>query len=240
MGGSVARLQCLTLNNNRDGIQGGRVEANFWHERWEKNEIAFHQADTHPLLVEFWPTLGVAAPARVLVPLCGKSLDMLWLLAEGYSVVGVELNRSAVKQFFAEQQVQPSIEQRDGFEVFSAANVEIVVGDIFALQARHVGDIDAVYDRAALVALPETMRSNYSQHICAIVGNAKQLLITFDYDQSLQDGPPFSVDEKEVTDLYAQNYNATLTARVNLEGGLKGKCVADELVWLLEQRVETK
>lgn len=209
------------------------MDASFWHAKWEKSEIAFHQEDVNPLLLDHFGALSLPAGSRVFVPLCGKTRDILWLLQSGYRVVGAELSRLAVEQLFAEMDLAPSVNQAGPLTHFAAEDIDIYVGDIFELSAAQLGQVDAVYDRAALVALPTAMRQRYADHLAAITGRARQLLIAYDYDQSLQNGPPFAVGAAEVRSLYEPYFQVTLLASVEIVGGLRGKCPATEHVWLL-------
>lgn len=210
------------------------MEASFWHAKWEKSEIAFHQDDFNPLLIEHFGALTLPAGSRVFVPLCGKTRDILWLLQSGYRVVGAELSRVAVEQLFTEMDLQPSISQAGPLTRFAAEDIDIYTGDIFELSGSELGQVDAVYDRAALVALPAAMRQRYAEHLVAITGRARQLLIAYEYDQSLQNGPPFAVGADEVRRLYGRHYELTLLASAEVAGGLRGKCPATEHVWLLQ------
>src|SRR5574343_966031 len=211
------------------------MDASFWHAKWEKSEIGFHQDDFNPLLLDHVGALSLAPGSRVFVPLCGKTRDILWLLQSGYRVVGAELSRLAVEQLFAEMDLAPSITQAGQLTHFAAEDIDIYVGDIFELSAAQLGQVDAVYDRAALVALPAAMRQRYAEHLAAITGRARQLLIAYDYDQSLQNGPPFAVGAAEVRSLYGRYFQPTRLASVEVVGGLRGKCPATEHVWLLQQ-----
>lgn len=209
------------------------MDASFWHAKWEKSEIGFHQDDFNPLLLDYLGALSLAPGSRVFVPLCGKTRDILWLLQSGYRVVGAELSRLAVEQLFAEMELVPAVTEAGPLTRFYAEDIDIYVGDIFELGAALLGQVDAVYDRAALVALPAAMRQRYADHLLAITGRARQLLIAYDYDQSLQNGPPFAVGADEVHSLYGQYFQPTLLASVEIVGGLRGKCPATEHVWLL-------
>jgi len=209
------------------------MDASFWHAKWEKSEIAFHQDEVNPLLLDHVGALSLAPGNRVFVPLCGKTRDILWLLQSGYRVVGAELSRLAVEQLFAEMDLAPSVTEAGPLTRFAAEDIDIYVGDIFELSAAQLGQVDAVYDRAALVALPAEMRQRYADHLATITNRARQLLIAYDYDQSLQNGPPFAVGADEVRSLYAQYFEPTLLASVEVAGGLRGKCPATEHVWLL-------
>lgn len=209
------------------------MDASFWHAKWEKSEIGFHQDDFNPLLLDHLGALSLAPGNRVFVPLCGKTRDILWLLQSGYRVVGAELSRLAVEQLFAEMELVPAVTEAGPLTRFSAEDIDIYVGDIFELGAALLGQVDAVYDRAALVALPAAMRQRYADHLRAITGRARQLLIAYDYDQSLQNGPPFAVGADEVRSLYGQYFQPTRLASVEVAGGLRGKCPATEHVWLL-------
>lgn len=209
------------------------METGFWHAKWEKNEIGFHLDQVNPLLVEHFGRLALAAGQRVFVPLCGKTRDIHWLLDAGYRVAGAELSPTAVEQLFADLGVTPDISQVGALGQFSAPGIDIYVGDIFALAAGELGPVDAVYDRAALVALPETMRRRYAHHLAELTHRAPQLLIAYEYDQSRQDGPPFSVSADEVARCHGDRFALSLLASVDVPGGLKGKCPAQEHVWLL-------
>ena len=209
------------------------MDANFWHQRWERNEIAFHGAEANPLLLKHWPTLGLSPGSRVFVPLCGKSLDLGWLLARGHEVAGVELSEIAVAQIFADLDVEPQITDLGKVRRYAAKNIAVFVGDVFELSRAILGPIQAVYDRAALVALTEAMRTRYTAHLMSITATAPQLLISYEYDQAKLNGPPFSVIGEEVQRHYGTSYHITLLASVPVHGGLKGHD-AIEHVWLLK------
>lgn len=211
------------------------MNPSFWHQRWEKNEIGFHEGKPNSLLVKYFHELSVAKGRRIFVPLCGKTLDISWLLSRDYRVAGAELSQLAIEQLFMELGMQPEITTVGNVEQWSANNLDIFVGDIFAVSEKMVGPIDAVYDRAALVAFPEDMRKRYAAHLTEITAKAPQLLICYEYDQSLMDGPPFSVSNEEVHRHYATTYDLTLLSSTEVSGGLKGKGPAKENVWILKR-----
>lgn len=158
---------------------------------------------------------------------------MLWLLSRGYRVAGVELSELAVGQLFDELGVEPRVSEAGGLKRYAAENLDIFLGDFFDLTADLLGPVDAIYDRAALVALPEAMRRRYATHLVSNTGKAPQFLITFEYDQSRMDGPPFSVSNREVRQLYEDHYGVTLAESRDIPGGLKGKVESTEDAWLL-------
>jgi len=166
--------------------------------------------------------------------LCGKTLDIAWLLSNGYHVAGVELVESAVEQLFAELAMMPKISVLGEIKHYSAQNIDIYVGDIFAVSQELLGPVDATYDRAALVALPKDLRRRYTAHLIDITNKSPQLLIAYHYDQKLVQGPPFSISNEEVSQHYKGCYNLTLVVSTAVEGGMKGKCEATENVWLLQ------
>lgn len=179
------------------------METDFWLTRWANEQIAFHQPDGHPLLADYWPALGLAEDARVFVPLCGKSRDMVWLAAQGHRVIGAELSARAARDFFAEQRCTPTITTTDGCEHYAAGRIEIWVGDFFALSAQTRAGFDAFYDRAALIALPQSMRGRYVEHLLALMpAGTTGLLITLDYPPEQMDGPPFAVTDSEVRERF--------------------------------------
>lgn len=209
------------------------MEADFWHQKWQSNEIGFHKSEANPLLVGHFSALGLAAGARVFVPLCGKTLDIPWLLAQGMRVAGAELSVLATEQLFSDMGVTPEVTEVGALRRYSADGVDIYAGDIFDLTAAELGAIDAIYDRAALVALPDDMRARYAAHLAKITGRAQQLLICFEYDQSRMNGPPFSVSPDEVKRVHGAQYGLATLHSGPMAGGLKGVVEAEETVWLL-------
>ncbi len=212
------------------------MEASFWHERWEENRIGFHENKTNPLLLKYFERLSLSKGERVFLPLCGKSLDIAWLLSEGYQVAGAELSEIAIQQLFEELKLTPEIYRLADHDLihYQAKNIDMFVGDIFDLDLDLLGPIDAVFDRAALIALPPETRANYASHLMALTANAPQLMICLEYDQSEISGPPFSISPSEVERHYATNYALSVLESENLNGGLKGQVKANETVWLLE------
>jgi thiopurine S-methyltransferase len=183
------------------------MDPEFWHARWQENRIGFHLQETNSRLVRFWPPPPAAPGDRVLVPLCGKSLDMLWLLDQGYRVIGVEISRIATEALFAENSLVPAIDQAGEFIRYRCDALDILCGDFFALARDTAGDIDAVYDRASLIALPPAMRAAYAKHLASLLEPGTPcLLITLDYDQRQMSGPPFAVTDAEITRLYADTF----------------------------------
>ena len=183
------------------------MEPQFWHERWAINQIGFNQSDVNPYLVTLWPELTVKPGERVLVPLCGKTIDISWLVDQGLHVVGAELSEKAVAAYFSERGLTPQLHQRGAFTVYSHTACEIWCGDFFALTSEDVGRCTAFYDRAALIALPPEMRWRYIEQLNRLMSeDACGLLITLDYDQSQVAGPPFAVDEDEVQQLLSPEW----------------------------------
>jgi thiopurine S-methyltransferase len=181
------------------------MHAEFWQARWARSEIGFHSPEVNPYLQRHWPSLELVKGSRVLVPLCGKSLDLAWLAGQGYRVLGVELAQKAVEDFFTEQQLQPQISQEEGFTFYRAGAVEIYCGDFFALTAQQLADCTALYDRAALIALPPEMRARYVAHLTQLLPKGCQgLLVTLDYEQAQMEGPPFAVPDSEAQRLFTE------------------------------------
>ena len=183
------------------------MNPDFWHQRWHDNQIGFHQAAPTPLLLKHWPALGVPAGAKVFVPLAGKSLDMAWFAAQGYGVLGVELSPLAIEHFFAEAGLTPERHASSNGEHFTAGPIEIIRGDAFALDDALLADVAAVYDRAALIALPPELRRRYRDTVYSrLPVGCRGLLITLEYPQAEKAGPPFSVDQAEVDELFRAHW----------------------------------
>ncbi|HRX70351.1 MAG: thiopurine S-methyltransferase [Candidatus Competibacteraceae bacterium] len=211
------------------------MELSFWHERWERSEIGFHQQDINVHLQQFWTLLGLQPGQQVFVPLCGKSRDLLWLAGEGHPVTGVEISPIAVAAFFQENGLQPRRWREGAFEIWQQDELRIMLGDFFALEPRHLADIAGVYDRASLIALPPAMRERYVRHLDAILPTGiRTLLMALDYDQTVLSGPPFAVSEAEVRTRYEATHEIEL---LHIRDALSEESRWRDrgLTWLLER-----
>lgn len=184
------------------------MHPDFWLARWQRNETGFHLATVNPWLQRHARAIGVAPGRRVFLPLCGKSMDLAWLAAQGCAVTGIELSPLAVEAFFAEAGRVPHRARDGALECVADRGIRLFCGDFFALDRAQLGVIDAVFDRAALVALPPEMRDGYARHLASLLDpGTPVLLVSFDYDQSRMAGPPFSVPESEVRALFGANFD---------------------------------
>src|SRR5690606_30771572 len=187
------------------------MEPDFWRARWRDEQTGFHMQRVTPLLQKYWPSLERPRGSRILVPLCGKSLDMIWLAGQGHEVLGIELAQQPIEQFFAENKLQPTVHTSSEGTHYRCENIELICGDIFDIGADTLATCQGAYDRAALVALPAAMRQRYVVHVYGqLAKNYRGLLLTLDYDQNEMDGPPFAVNDAEVQGLYAGHSRARL------------------------------
>lgn len=194
------------------------MDTEFWHERWRTRQIGFHQSSPHPFLERWWPSLGALPGDRVYVPLCGKSLDMIWLGVRGHPVVGSELSPIAVQEFFGEFGPAAS-EQHGRFRKHASGTCEILEGDALLLTPGLLGPVQAAYDRAALVALPPSTRPAYASVFAELLpAGSRTLLIAFEYAQHLREGPPFSVEPQEIAELYGGKFAVRELERVDIIG----------------------
>lgn len=201
------------------------METEYWTGRWERGETGWHKAEVNPYLVRYWDSAGVLAGGRVLVPLCGKSLDLGWLASRGHSVLGVELSPLAIAGFFTEADLLSEIAVRrvgpigrpaepadapgGRFEVTGARGIDLACGDIFDLEVLDLASqgVVGLYDRASLIALPPALRARYAETLCrCLPPGARGLVVTLEYDQTLRDGPPFSVGPAEVERLFGGRF----------------------------------
>lgn len=178
------------------------MHPDFWHQRWHEGRIGFHQHGVTPLLERYWRAVDAPAGSRVFVPLCGKTLDMPWLAARGYRVLGIELSQRAVDDFFAEQGLAPAVHDSPLGRHHVAGAIEIIRGDVFDLDAAALADCNALFDRAALIALPADMRQRYARTCALLPAGCRGLLVTLEYPPHEKHGPPFPVPEDEVHALH--------------------------------------
>ena len=218
------------------------MHAEFWHERWKKDEIGFHQTEINAHLRRFTGMLGLEPGAHILVPLCGKSLDMLWLARQGYMITGIELSERAARDFFTENALDYEMINNGDANIYRGKNIEIRCMDFFTTTASNLPKVDGVYDRAALIALPPNMRSAYASRLAGLVGEGVPcLLITLEYPQNEMNGPPFSVESGEVEDLFCCEFKVRrLLAEERLAKEprfrKKGLTRLDEHVYLLRRK----
>tara|TARA_B100000459_G_scaffold147535_1_gene118356 strand:+ start:6386 stop:7021 length:636 start_codon:yes stop_codon:yes gene_type:complete len=169
-----------------------------WHQRWAEGRIGFHRSLTNPALTDHWSKLQLDPSTHVLVPLCGKSLDMHWLAQQGHIVNGVEFVEKAVTEFFDDWSRTPQKTVRKFGEKFSAENINMYLADFFKVQPDDA-PFSAWYDRAALVALPPSMRKQYVEQLRDLtLPGAKGLMVTFDYPKEEMKGPPFALSDEDV------------------------------------------
>lgn len=216
------------------------MEPDFWHERWNEGRINFHQQNVNSRLQSLWPSIGVAEGGAVLVPLSGKSLDMLWLAEQGHRVVGVELSELAVNAFFSENNIPFTVTDHGNLQEFTGLehgqNLRVFVGDIFSLTRTETGPLDGYFDRAALIALPPEMRSRYVAKLADLLpAQARGLLISLIYDPSKMQGPPFSITDNEVKSLYKGTFSLQEVAQSS--GPERLGSLADRGLDTMEERV---
>lgn len=193
------------------------MDADFWLERWRQGHTGFHQERVMPLLQKYWSSLALPTGSRILVPLAGKSLDVLWLAGQGHRVLAVELSPLAVQQFFDENGLRAQVSDSAMGRCHRAGNIEFLCGDIFDLDAGTLAQCAGFYDRAALIALTPELRQRYARHVYGqLPAHCRGLLLTLEYEQAQMDGPPFAVLESEVRELYAGGWSIDPVDRRNV------------------------
>ena len=213
-----------------------------WLQRWHDDDIGWHHGEFNPYLLRFWPQLQVSEIRRVLVPLCGKSCDMVWLAQQGYSVVGVELSPVATAAFFSDQSLEPRRQPLGPFEQWQAGPYEILCGDLFRLQSDQLGQVDALYDRASLVALTPDQRDGYARLLARLLPQGcPLLLVAMEYTQQEMEGPPYSVPQQEIERLFGTDFDYRLLHSGDLlketdRYGERGLSRMLEQVYLLRRR----
>ena len=187
------------------------MESDFWHQRWREQRTGWHQPQVNEWLKRYWPILELPPGSRVFVPLCGKSMDMAWLVQQGHEVVGVELSPLALSAFCEENRLQVERQEEGPFVHHHAQHIHLLEGDFFHLRPQHLGKVQGVWDRAALVALPEPMRGEYARHLAALLDPGTQvLLVTMEYPAGEMEGPPFSVSAAEVEEIFGGTFHVNL------------------------------
>ena len=189
----------------------------FWHNRWHTQQIGWHRAVYNDMLLKHWPSINADEGSQVIVPLCGKSLDMLWLAEQGYSVVGLEMVEEAVMAFFKENSLQFGSEKTAAHTKHISQSFTIYQGNVFELEAGTL-TADAWYDRAAMIAIDPSTRQAYVEQIRNQTRpGAVGLLITFAYPQEQMAGPPFALHDEHVFDLFSDGFVVECLETVSLD-----------------------
>ena len=188
-----------------------------WLNRWKEGNTGWHHQQYNPHLLGFWDTIQAPTRCKVLVPLCGKSRDMVWLVERGHRVIGVELSPLAVETFFKEQNLVPERSSDGALELWQAGPYKIFCGDIFLLQKHHLEGIEALYDRASLVAFNPWQRRDYARMLAQLLpANCRMLLVAMDYPQNEMQGPPYCVSSNEVEYLFGEMFSIELLDSLDL------------------------
>ena len=194
-----------------------------WWVRWQEGRIGFHLPEVNPLLIRHVHSLATDAHPNerscILVPLCGKSKDLIWLQSHFHKVIGVELVPQAVEAFFEENQITPTYSLRDSFATYLHDNLALLQGDIFQMSSKYLEDhpIQAIFDRASLIALPDKLRKNYVALLRSLGScNTKLLLVTLAYEEGMISGPPHSIPENKIFELFAFATNIELLEKQDI------------------------
>lgn len=214
----------------------------FWTERWENNQIGFHQAQINPFLQQYFHLLNTTKGQTVFVPLCGKTLDMVWLVEQGVDVLGVEFSEKAIKEFYQENHLDYQVAQSEAFIEYSNEHIKLLSGDFFAMGEQQLSGIMAVFERASLIALPQPMRVDYVNHLAKhLAQGCRILMITMEYPEGMISGPPFAVLADEVEQLFKKDFTVELLE--SKQNQAMGKRLAKasggsitEKVWLIEKK----
>ena len=187
-----------------------------WLDRWKKGTTGWHRSDINPQLIKHINQLVEARPQKIFVPLCGASLDMKYLIDQGFHVVGVELSPLAIDRFFKENQIEHKVSKVEDFDLYEGKNNDIYCGDFFKLKKNYLNGAICVYDRAALIALNPDLQKKYARHLKEILPNStKILLLTMFYPQNEMEGPPYSVGDGSVEDLFSDSKEIKKISSVN-------------------------
>ena len=216
------------------------TDQNFWIDRWKRQETGWHQKEVEPALIQ---NFAGQSGGRVLVPLCGKTLDMAWLADHGHEVIGVELSSQACDEFFLEQKLKPEVSSSKNFKVYRTPKLTIFQGDFFDFTSEQAGDLTAIYDRAALIALPPYTQKLYAVHLkqlslgSRLKSNFHILQIAIEKtDEDDGEGPPFSVSFEELKRLYGDHFEISLLSHSAVVLGGKLPKNAEESVYRLIPR----
>lgn len=217
------------------------MDPSFWLENWEKGQTGFHLSEVNPVLLRHWEDLGLHSAKSVLVPLCGKSVDLSYLRTLGHQVVGLELSPIAIQEFWTAVEATPTGNEERGLIFWESDGIEIIEGDFFEIRPEDIESPAIVYDRAALIAMPLELQSKYANHLMDLAQGAPIFLVTFDYKPTEMAGPPFPISRIRIGELFDDHYEISLIESrdaLNDNAGLvaRGLKALSESVWLLSPK----
>ena len=193
------------------------MELSYWLSRWKKGHTGFHMEEGYPGLSAHWPSLPIPSNPIVLIPLAGKSVDIKWISDRAQKVICSEISAAAIKQFFDQHKMKFSKTRFASFEIYQSQNIEFWCGDFMKLPLDKMSEIDLIYDKASIVALPDKMRISYSNKMISLSSDSTKILMhLLSYDQSEMTGPPFSVDPDEVKHLFSEKFDIQLLEKNRL------------------------
>lgn len=181
-----------------------------WKSMWKHNQFQFHQPIINPLLQQYLPQLQLSANDDILVPLCGKSLDMDLLIDSGYHVIGIELSKIAIQAYFDARNIKPQHEKKGQFIRWWHNDIEIWCGDIFNLTDNDISHVKTLYDCASLTALPSESRPHYVQHFYEKLSKQSQILLITTESADEHQLESASMIDSEVQSLYENYYQIEL------------------------------
>jgi len=180
----------------------------YWLNKWQQNDIKFNQDETNVYLQRYYSKLNLNKSDRIFVPLCGKSIDMLWLLQKSHLVVGVEFSPIACQSFFKDNSLPYQVKTLGPFTTYYNAAITLYCGNFFELTPGLIGNIKAVYDRAGFISLPPSNRAEYVEHLVTLIpAGARIIMTTIEYDQQQLDGPPYSTSFDNIKQLYGPHFH---------------------------------
>lgn len=183
------------------------MEISYWKSRWQKDNTGWHMQQIYPHLVRYWERLNLKEGANILVPLCGKSLDVQWLVNQDYCVIGVDVSEKAILELKDSLGISFKNISKGPFKGYLTESVQLWVGDFLKMQSSYIPAIDAIYDKAALIALPANMRCKYAAVIKRLCEPHTQMMLNcFEYCQQEMTGPPFAVFREEAEKLYGERF----------------------------------
>lgn len=218
------------------------MHADFWQQCWDQGQARFHLRCTNPNLPHYWPHELFAPGDTIFVPLCGKSVDLLWFAEQGWNVLAIELIETAVQAFFTENNLSYSCVQQGDFVEYVSGSIRVLCGDFFKLSAADLADCRGFYDRAALVSWQGEGQAQYASHLARILpAGCHGLMLVVDYEQEQMPGPPFAISTAAMQALLGHECSISQLGQRDIlryEPGFKARGVTrmDEHIYAVVKR----
>lgn len=187
-----------------------KMTVGMWKECWNTPNVEFHNPQLNELFVKYHQRMLTRPGMRIFVPLCGKAVEMKWLVDHGHKVVGLEAAPVPCKAFFEENGIPYNVKEMKGIhgEKYESLDHNIVIYscDFFLFTADICGEFDGIWDSGGLNSMDVEDREAYIRRIRTLMGKGCVNLTEFvNFDKSMVD-ITWSMTKEELQKVFGEGF----------------------------------